>query len=99
MPGLTGLVIGRNDLSGSYGVLGQTEHPQVVEAIAKVLAAAKRAETKVGIVSSSDPAQALRWAEKGFSFVTLDCDDGYLVQASQSALNGTRQLLNSKGIK
>lgn len=93
VPGLTGVIIGRNDLSGSMGVLGQHEHPQVVAAIDQVLSAARRTGAHVGMVSSSDPQQALRWVERGMHFVTLENSDGFLVQASEAAVNGTRALL------
>jgi 4-hydroxy-2-oxoheptanedioate aldolase len=46
--GLDGINIGPNDLSKSLGVPGQTNHPLVVEATAKVLAAGKRAGRVVG---------------------------------------------------
>ena len=33
VPGITSLVIGSNDLSGSMGLLGQPRHPKVLEAL------------------------------------------------------------------
>ena len=40
--GIDGVAIGSNDLSQSFGVAGQTNHPLVVEAIDKILAAGKK---------------------------------------------------------
>ena len=40
VPGLTGLVMGPNDLAGSLGHMGETRHPEVLRAIDVVLASA-----------------------------------------------------------
>jgi len=96
VPGLTGVLIGRNDLSGSMGILGQTEHPRVVAAIDQVLAAARRAGGNVGIVSSADPDQVLKWIEKRMRFITLDCDDAFLLQASQAAVERARAIVEKR---
>jgi 2-dehydro-3-deoxyglucarate aldolase/4-hydroxy-2-oxoheptanedioate aldolase len=98
VPGLTGVLIGRNDLSGSMGLLGQAQHPQVSSAIDRVLAVVRRSGMHVGIVSSEDPQQALSWAKKGMTFITLDCDDGFLVRASQAAVGGAREILMLNGV-
>ena len=96
VPGLSGLVIGRCDLSGSMGILGQVDHPDVLAAIDRVLAVTRAAGVPTGIVLSADPAVALQWIEKGMQFVTLDCDDGYLVSGTQAAVNGVKKLLAGK---
>ena len=46
--GIDGVAIGSNDLSQSLGVPGQTNHPLVVEAIDKILAAGKKIGKPIG---------------------------------------------------
>lgn len=49
VPGLTSIVVGPNDLSGSMGHLGEPEHPDVLSAIDTVIAKARRSDVFVGI--------------------------------------------------
>ena len=48
VPGLDSIVIGPMDLSGAMGVLGDIEHPRVVDAMEKVISSAKNAGVHVG---------------------------------------------------
>ena len=66
VPGIDVLFIGPNDLSHSYGFRGRQE-PPVVEAIAKVVAAAKRHKLPVGRVAGT-PEQTAEYIKQGFTF-------------------------------
>jgi 2-keto-3-deoxy-L-rhamnonate aldolase RhmA len=95
VPHLDGVFVGSNDLSGSMGLLGQPRHPHVLEAIDRVIAAAHEAAVPMGIAGPPKPEDAWAWVQKGIQFITLGGDQGYLVQASQAAVNGVRTLLQS----
>ncbi len=66
--GIDGVSIGTNDLSQSLGVPGQTNHPLVVEAIDKVLAAGKKRGKPVGglVRGGETPRQ---YVDKGYQLV------------------------------
>jgi 2-keto-3-deoxy-L-rhamnonate aldolase RhmA len=85
VPGLGGIMIGALDLSGSMGLLGQTDHAEVEGGIQKVLAACKRANVPCGIVAL-DPDQANRRIEEGFTLIVLAIDVLMLIGAARAAL-------------
>lgn len=95
-PGLSGLVLGAMDLSASLGVLGQADHPEVVAAIDKTIAAAREVNMPVGVPGSGDPDDAFAWLERGIQFVALGSDMGYLLNGSKMALSGVRRLMEKR---
>ncbi len=79
VPGLDVLYVGPSDLALSMGREPRADpvDPVVVEAIDRILDAAKRAERRAGIYCrSADYAQ--RMIEKGFDLVTVTSDEGLL---------------------
>jgi len=76
--GLTSIVIGPFDLSGSLGLPGQVEHPKVVETIDRVIAAARKAGVFVGCGMPADPAFARRMIDRGVNWLQLGGDFEYL---------------------
>jgi len=79
VPGITSLVIGSNDLSGSMNLLGQPRHPQVLAAIETVIAAAHRAGVYVGIGIGNDSAVINEWIAKGMQWVAMGTDVGLML--------------------
>lgn len=90
-PGLTGLYIGPSDLSISLGHkpgLDRTE-PEMLEAIDKILAAAKAAGIKAGIHCLENE-YAKNMLAKGFDLVTLANDVRLLSSAISATVSGMR---------
>lgn len=90
-PGLNGLYIGPGDLSLS---LGMTPHqdsrePIMVEAQARILAAAKANGLMAGIHNASG-AYAREMGEKGFDLVTVGNDTRLLAAAAKAAVTSAR---------
>ncbi|MBI3664794.1 MAG: aldolase [Acidobacteria bacterium] len=88
-PGIDVMFIGVNDLSYSLGVGGQLDHPKEQEAIAKVLAAAKRHNIPVGRPAGS-PEEVQRYVKEGFQFFQAASELGLMAA-------GARPLLQSLG--
>jgi 2-keto-3-deoxy-L-rhamnonate aldolase RhmA len=89
IPGIDVLFIGTSDLSYSLGVGGQTDHPKVKEAVARVVAAGKRNNVPLGRPApTADLMQ--KYMEEGFLFFQAPAD---LVIFS----NGARQILQPLG--
>ena len=75
------VVIGPYDLSGSFGIPGQIESPQVVESIATVKELCKASGKPCGIFAATAE-KARAYAEAGFDLIAvgIDCSvllDGY----------------------
>jgi len=73
LDGVDVLFVGPADLSQSLGILGQTSHPRVWEAIDVVAAACKRHGKHWGAVPA-DPAFAERAYDKGCRMLSLNTD-------------------------
>jgi 2-dehydro-3-deoxyglucarate aldolase/4-hydroxy-2-oxoheptanedioate aldolase len=96
VPGLDSVVIGPWDLSGSLGMLGDVEHLRVVEAIGRVIDAARKAGIFVGSGMGVSADYALTMAARGCQWLQVGGDHGYLVWAADQLMaairaGGTRQ--------
>lgn len=88
--GVDAVLIGPFDLSGSLGVLGQTDHPRVLEAIDTVRRHCQQAGMPLGIFAAN-LAMARRYIEQGFTLIALGMDAFFLWQSAQEALERCRQ--------
>jgi len=95
VPGIDAILIGPLDLSGSLGVIGQIEHPQVQEAIGEVRRKCEEAGMPIGIFTA-DPVSAKGKIQEGFTLIALNMDAAYLWQAAQSALDEVRGSINGE---
>ncbi len=68
-PGIDVLFIGTSDLSFSLGLRGDQDHPRVLEAVAKVIAAGKRHGKYIGR-TAFDASRIPGYIEEGFQFLT-----------------------------
>ncbi len=84
--GVDSVMIGALDLSGTMGMLGQTDHPDVEEAIQTVLAASKKADIPCGIITITAD-QANKRIEEGFLNIILGLDVIYLLGGASDALS------------
>ena len=73
VPGVDSLFLGPLDLSGSMGLLGQTNHPDVEAAMMKVQTAGKRANVSVGIFTLT-PGQANARIRGGYQNIGMGMD-------------------------
>ncbi len=90
VPGIDAVLIGPFDLSGSLNVLGETDHPRVLEAVDRVRRTCQAACVPVGIFAA-DVSMAKRWLEQGFSLIALGMDTSFLWQSAQAALEAARE--------
>ena len=87
--GIDAAFIGPNDLSQSYGLMGQFDHPTVVGAIDKVIAAGKKAKKHSGIHIVGPTANLKKWMDKG---MTLNLWSNDLTMLMNSGAEGVKQL-------
>ena len=80
VPGLDSVALGPWDLSASLGLMGQVEHPTVVQAIETVVARARAAGIPVGTGTGALPDYAVTMARRGIQWIQLGNDYEYLVR-------------------
>jgi len=78
IPGLDGVVIGPADLSASFGVIGQIDHPEVQAAIDTVITRTRERGKIVGVGGGDDPGAARAWFARGVQWMQIGGDFGYL---------------------
>jgi 4-hydroxy-2-oxoheptanedioate aldolase len=87
--GIDGVSIGSNDLSQSLGVPGQTNHPLVVEAIDRILAAGRKKGKPIGgLVRGGETPQ--QYIEKGYRML-LTSVYGLIIGAGKQFLTHARE--------
>jgi 4-hydroxy-2-oxoheptanedioate aldolase len=87
VPGIDVVLLGPMDLSASLGLLGQLDHPDVVEAVEHVIAEAQRARIAVGIPIDAPPDVVSQWVSKGCQFVIVGEDHSMLRRTAEQALS------------
>jgi 4-hydroxy-2-oxoheptanedioate aldolase len=85
VPGIDLALIGPYDLSGSMGLLGQVSHPEVQEAIDRVLKAAMRANVPAGIFGVAAD-EINRYLAQGFRAILVGADTGLLAAGARNIL-------------
>ena len=88
-PGVDCLFVGPADLAASLGHLGDSKHPDLQAAIARIVAAAAQAGIAAGIFAL-DAASARQYREAGFRVIALGSDMMWLVRASRAVLQEMR---------
>jgi len=87
-PGIDGVFIGPYDLSGSYDVTGEINHPLVLDARKRILEACKRSKVVPGLhLIHPSEEQANESLEEGFTFICVDADIILLRKAADLALS------------
>ena len=81
--GVDCLFVGPSDLAAGYGHLGHPNHPDVQDAIARVLVGARAAGKPTGILSPAET-DARRYLEQGLSCVAVGSDLGLLRTQSKA---------------
>ena len=91
VPGADGVFIGPYDMSGSYGVIGRTNHDSVLKACGSVLEACKKHGKAAGIHIVVPTQEVISKAiADGFTFLALGTDAVFIERAAREALNAAR---------
>ena len=91
--GVDGVFLGPYDMSGSYGVIGQTSHPDLVDARHRVVDACRRKEKTAGLHIVIPTAENIaETIDEGFTFIALGVDAVLLDGAARSALDAARDI-------
>lgn len=89
--GVDGVFIGPYDMSGSYGITGQTSHPVIKEAFNIVSDACKRHNKSAGLhVVIPDDLSVIKAVEDGFTFIALGIDGVFLDRSARNVIHAAR---------
>jgi 2-dehydro-3-deoxyglucarate aldolase len=89
--GIDATFIGPHDLSGSMGITGQMDHPQMLAALETYLAASANHKITPGLHVVRPTPQNIREAiDKGYRLIALGLDNVFLHQGAQGALEAAR---------
>jgi 4-hydroxy-2-oxoheptanedioate aldolase len=96
VPGLDAVFVGPSDLGQAlgYGPGMDREEPEVVEAIARTVGAAREKGLAAGIFTGSTE-YAGRMIEAGFNFVNVSSDAGIMASAASATVAALRESLSS----
>ena len=90
--GVDGCLIGPYDLSGSYGIPGQTDAPVVTEACAKVAKAAVDAGKMAGAhIVIPTPERIETALKQGYTLLALGVDEWFLRSGAAQAMQALNQ--------
>lgn len=87
--GVDAALIGPTDLSLALGVAGQMQHPRLVEAIERTIAACRRHGVTPAI-HHNDPAEAAAWTGRGMRLVSVGSEVGHLMGGVRGAVERVR---------
>jgi 2-keto-3-deoxy-L-rhamnonate aldolase RhmA len=95
--GIDGIFIGPYDMSGSYGVPGQTQHPYLKKAYQSLVDACRRHGKMAGQhIVNSTPEKLNEAVALGYSFLCLDADIILLNQSARAVLETAKVSLRSQ---
>jgi 2-dehydro-3-deoxyglucarate aldolase/4-hydroxy-2-oxoheptanedioate aldolase len=97
VPGVDAAFIGPADLSAALGHLGDSKHPDVMDAISRVEAAAKRAGVALGTISRTWNEVPALYA-RGYQMVTLCSDAGLVSQGAAAVLAAFHKETGGAGV-
>jgi 2-keto-3-deoxy-L-rhamnonate aldolase RhmA len=87
--GIDAVFIGPYDLSASMGLMGQVDHPEVMEAIDRVGRACQRRDISLGYFGTT--AESVQdYVSKGYHLICAGTDAGFVVGGAQETLEKLR---------
>ena len=92
IPGLDGVCLGFSDLAGSVGLAGQTDHPQVVEIGADVVARTRQTDKWMGLSMGYAPDAVREWIARGVQWISVGGDFNALYTYSKNVLDDVRAM-------
>jgi 2-keto-3-deoxy-L-rhamnonate aldolase RhmA len=89
VPGVAALFVGPADLSGTMGLPGQLDHPDVLAHMASAAKRAKAIGMPIGSVGGT-PDTVAKYRAMGYDYVAVASDLGLLMRAAQAAAQALR---------
>lgn len=97
VPGIDALLIGTTDLSLEMGIPGEFEHPRVVDAYERVIAACRRRGKHPGMGGMYAPRLLEKYIAMGARLILAGSDFSFLLQAASDRTAMLRELERAAG--
>ncbi|MGH7562766.1 MAG: HpcH/HpaI aldolase family protein [Gemmatimonadales bacterium] len=94
IPGVDAALVGPTDLSLALGIPGQMQHPLLVDAIDRVLAACRRHKV-IPAIHTNDVTMTAEWARRGMRLVSISSEVGLLALGGGQAVRAIRSSAES----
>ena len=95
--GIDGIFVGPYDLTGSMGLLGQLDHPKVVEALDDVVAMARKKNKPAGThVVPVDPDEVSLRLEQGFTMIAMSIDGLMIIDGCKRLMDAAKRALTDQ---
>jgi len=93
--GVDAIVVGSNDLSGSIGLLGQTDREEVKSLMDKIGESAAKYGKPFGVSMGCNPPVIADWLRRGINWIVLDSDVSYIMKGCKETLSTAQQLFDN----
>ncbi len=91
--GIDAIVVGPNDLSASMGLIGQTNHKKVKEAMDEIAKNVTDSGIPLGVSMGYESWDVVEeWLERGVNWIGIGIDFGFVVKTGLEVLNGTKKI-------
>ena len=95
--GVDGVFVGPYDLSGSYGITGQTSHKVIQTALKKIAESCRQHNKSAGLHIVYPTEEAIeKTISDGFTFIALGVDMVFLREGCKTALNSAKSITLKK---
>ena len=95
VPGVDAILIGPHDLTVSHGIAEQYDHPLFEQTVEKIIDTCQAHHIAVGMHFISGSVDwALRWAQRGFNFISYRGDTLFTARGIRSELHYLREQLD-----
>ena len=95
MPGVDVLWVGHFDLSQSLGIVGQFQHPKMIDAFRLIADTAKK-HGKAAVMQPANLVQAQEWLDLGFNVMSCAADVTFYVDALKQYISDVRELTEAR---
>ncbi len=92
VPGLTSIQVGPNDLSGSMGLMGQPNHPEVVKVIEAIVDKTLKTKVWASVSVGGSLEYFASWVKRGVQWMPLSGDLPYMLSAAHQMQDQVRAL-------
>lgn len=90
--GIDSVVVGSMDLSGSVGLLGETNHEELIKLYNKIAEKVNKTDIPLAIATGSNPKTIQEWIDRGISWMTIGRDFDFLSSCAFSDLQKIKKL-------
>ncbi|HHU60260.1 TPA: hypothetical protein GXZ34_05015 [bacterium] len=94
--GIDAYIFGPNDLAASVGLIGQTEHPKLLDIYDRATQILQNAGKKFGVSMAYEPEIVNQWIKRGAKILFCGSDVGYVYESATNVFEGLNNMKPSQ---